>query len=100
MSRSVNRGRMSASKLVSFAIAHRLLLNLFQRSGTRAPRNSRAAFLCPRFASSASHENAARESENLKDAVDGTVGHSVTCIDREDPVHPIVLRGAGLEHGT
>jgi len=24
----------------------------------------------------------------------------VTCTDRDDPVHPIILRGAGLKHGT
>jgi len=44
--------------------------------------------------------NAATELENLKDAVEGTVGHSVTRTDRDDPVHPIVLPGSGLEQGT
>src|SRR5580658_5576538 len=101
MSRSVNRERMSASKLVSFVIAHHRPSYLFpskiRNSCHREPRVLFFVFLSSAVCFLGRSRNAATELENLKDAVEGTVGHSVTCADRADPVHPIVLRGSGLE---
>jgi hypothetical protein len=93
---------MSASKLVSFVITHHFLIVIISIKDQELVqrRNSRAGFLSPAIRFLNKLRNAARESENLKDAVEGTVGHSVACTDCDDPVHPIVLRGAGFEHGT
>src|ERR1700677_2351473 len=90
---------MSASKLVNFVIAHHSFL-FPSKIRNLCHRETRALFLCRRDLLLGKTRKRCERIREPQRCCKEDLEHSVTCTDRDDPVHPIILRGAGLKHGT